>query len=119
MRIVNFVVLLSLCVSTVALSATLKRWAPTPQLIAEVEKTLTLPKGASALEKYSRYYSGQAVGVEKYIVGVFLLGSRKGGVRILPAEKMPQVFDGGCNVIRFKYDVKRRRVLSLFCSGVA
>ena len=41
------------------------------------------------------------------------------GVHIVPFKELPKVLDGGCGVIRLTYDVKVKRVVTMFCGGVA
>lgn len=48
----------------------------------------------------------------------FLLSKNSGGgIRIVQRKDVPRIFDGGCNVIRLKYNVNERRVVSIFCGG--
>lgn len=75
-----------------------------------------MPEGAK-LSDYSRYYSGQFSHGRRQLVGVFVKGGMKPGYYIVAPEKSPKIFDGGCSVINFTFDMKTRKTISIFCNG--
>lgn len=91
-------------------------WNPTTEQVKEIEGKIAMPGGA-ALSDYSRYYSGQFDHDRRQLVGVFVKGDMKPGVYIVAPEKSPKIFDGGCSVINFKFDMKTRKTISIFCNG--
>ena len=95
-------------------------WLPSYKQIENIEKNISLPKNASQLTKYSRYYTGQLIKSEQFIVGRFILKCKnKGGIQIVPQNELPKTLDGGCGVINFKYSTKDKQVVSIFCNGEA
>lgn len=94
-------------------------WTPPASLIAEMEERLAMPMHASPLKSYLRYYSGITVKNRRMIVGIFLLDVDHAGIKITDVDNLPRVFDGGCEVINVKYDVRKKRVVEIFCNGVA
>lgn len=116
MRITVPLLLAIFLASCVSVPPPLKR-DPTRILVDEIEAAITLPSGAGELQKYSRYYAESDSDGGRYLLGIFIL-SGADEVHIVPIEKLPRTLDGGCGVIRFKYNVNRKQTVSLFCSGV-
>ena len=94
-------------------------WTPTPDLIAQLERRIHLPDGASPLHSYTRYYAGSTVQGHRVVFGTYQhLGG--GGVVIEKSvHDLPIVYDGGCDFIYFRYDVSKKRFLDVFCNGIA
>ncbi|WP_454831483.1 hypothetical protein [Pseudoxanthomonas wuyuanensis] len=84
-------------------------------VIAELERVLAMPEGASDLRGYTRYYSESSSG---RLQGIFILDG-DGGVHIVPPEKLPRIFDGGCSVVRLEYEMPTKQVVSISCAGSA
>ena len=94
-------------------------WVPSASLISEVESRLSMPAKSSPLKVYIRYYTGTVTRKGRVLVGTFVRDDEHAGIRVVGADGMPRVLDAGCAIINLTYDVKRRKVLSLFCNGVA
>lgn len=85
-----------------------------------IEPKVTLPKGAHALNAYTRYYAverGSAGTI--YVVGIFIHDAAATGIQIVELDDLPKRLDGGCDVIDVRYSVAVRRVLFIRCNGVA
>lgn len=86
------------------------------QEISEIESALRLPSGASALEAYDRYYYLS----DETIEGRFTKAKvTPGKVLLVEANQLPQVLDGGCDVIFLHIDRGTKVVNSILCSGTA
>lgn len=97
--------------------AKVKSWMPTSELVRQVEAELKMPAGTK-LSSYTRYYYGQVSQGHRMLIGEFVLGSSASGVHIVTPEKAPKILDGGCSLIDLKYDVEKKAVVDLSCSGV-
>lgn len=88
------------------------------QLVKALEQQVRLPKDASPLSDYTRYYTLTADGM---LVGVYVKdfdgGDRQ--AHLVSKSEMPIFFDGGCHVINVQYDPDANKVLHVFCNGVA
>lgn len=78
-----------------------------------------MPPNAFPLNTYVRYFAGEVADDRRLIVGTFLHDPENAGIRIVEREKIPEVLDGGCDVVNLKYDIERKEVLALFCNGEA
>ena len=112
------VCMLLLAVGTAAFSSS-EDHALTLDMIGKIESNIAMPKGARSLDAYARYYTMYAEKGSQILHGVFVLESKQSGVHIVERSKMPGVFDGGCLVVNFKYDLATDRVIEVFCNGVA
>ena len=93
-------------------------WAPELATISELEQAIHLPSGASPIELYTRYYAGVVKAGRRVTLGKYHLGGSS--VVLVKGEgDLPQVFDGGCNVINVEYDVDAHSFAAAFCNGVA
>lgn len=111
------VLILATCFSAFANHASrLTTWKPTTEQVKEIEAKITMPEG-TVLSDYSRYYSGQFDHGRRRLVGVFVKGDMKPGAYIVAPEKSPKIFDGGCSVINFTFDMEARKTVSIFCNG--
>ncbi|WP_153242672.1 hypothetical protein [Frateuria defendens] len=93
-----------------------KTWMPTVKQVEEIEAKIAMPPGTT-LADYSRYYSGQFDHGQRQLMGVFIKGDAKPGAYIVTPEKSPKIFDGGCSVINFTFDMATRKTISIFCNG--
>lgn len=86
-------------------------------VLRNIEPKISMPRGAHVLASYKRYYAndGKQPG---YIVATFIHDPSDPGVLIVPPDQLPQVFDGGCDVLNLRYQLNSHRVLSLRCNGV-
>lgn len=84
-----------------------------------MEGLIAMPRGASAVNSYRRYYSGTTVGNSKIVTGTFVAQGEVGGIKIVKMKDQPQIFDGGCSVVNLKYEIDLKRVVSIFCNGSA
>jgi hypothetical protein len=96
-----------------------RTWTPSPTIIAQLEANLTMPKDASPLQSYVRYFAGEVVGGRDIVVGIFVYDPEHAEIRVVGTNQMPKILDGGCDVIHLTYDVDQRKVLSLSCNGEA
>ena len=114
---VGFIVLIACIVKPVLAN---NEWLPSYKQIENIEKNITMPKGALKLSEYTRYYSGQSTKTEKFIIGRFILkGKNDMGIHIVPQLELPKVLDGGCKIINFKFNVENKKIVSIFCNGAA
>ncbi|WP_158755342.1 hypothetical protein [Dyella sp. S184] len=93
-------------------------WRPSEKLIGSVEASLTMPANTS-LRSYRRYYYGQVTHGHRLLMGTYVLSPNHAGVQIVSPAQSPKIFDGGCSIINMKYDVERKKVVSIFCNGAA
>lgn len=85
--------------------------------IRAIEEQVVMPKGAQALDLYDRYYAPDRLDGRQVIVGVFLLRRaftsvpHVGAPTAIPnafitsANKLPVVYEGGCNVVTVQFDL--------------
>lgn len=90
---------------------------PSPAQVARVERAVVLPRGASPLAKYARYYSLQTVDGRAVVVGYYLLGQGEPGVHF--GASPVTVMDGGCGVVTVVFDLRDNAIRSAQCNGVA
>ena len=115
----------AVCVGAVVSSSILtmgkfgSRSEPTLEQIRHIEVELTRPREALPLDSYVRYYSSKTVAGETIVLGRFVYKGGQGRIVQVRHDQMPQIMDGGCNVIEMRYSSTTRRVLSIFCHGVA
>src|SRR5262245_29096471 len=86
-------------------------WTPSLRLVKGIERHITLPKNASALTSYDRYYWGEYDGGRKILVGQFLSmrsdkTRRVGKIYISTRKDKLEIRDGGCGVIDFAADAQ-------------
>ena len=90
------------------------------QEISAIESTIALPKGAYSLGDYDRYYSIIEVNGVKKLVGMYLHKKTKNpGIHWIAPNSMPMMMDGGCAAIDMEYDLVNKKLLRMFCHGVA
>jgi hypothetical protein len=122
-RTVLWLTILAFCGSARADDATL-----TPAVVAKIERAVTLPSTASAMDGYDRYYAPTTYSNRPMIVGLFLATSianerepRKGRFRIVSSEAdLPGgISDGGCLEIHVYWDIATEKIAGVFCNGLA
>jgi hypothetical protein len=92
---------------------------PLLPIVETIELALTMPKGAHPLSSYVRYYAQHTLGESLYIVATFVKRESAGKIEIVDFQQIPQLFDGGCDVIKLRYSVSQKKVVSLLCNGDA
>jgi len=86
--------------------------------ISKIEaKVVELPEGRS-IKNYNRYYAGR---LERglYIVTAVYISGINGRAIIVPYGELPLVLDGGCDVIKIKYNLAEKSIISIRCNGSA
>jgi hypothetical protein len=95
------------------------------QIMLQIEESVQLPPGAKQLKDYARYYAkdGNRV-VARYIT----LVDPANGYYDLPLgqarwvedhRNLPAISDGGCSVVKVRYDPAAQRVEQADCNGQA
>src|SRR5260221_8208949 len=87
---------------------------PNPAQVARVERVVVLPRGASPLGRYARYYSLETVDGRAVIVGYYLLGEAEPGIHY--GNSPVTVMDGGCGVVTVVFDLRSNTVSSAYCN---
>ena len=91
-------------------------------------ETLVKPAGPTrsirAVSEYDRAYAGTTVSGRKIVEGRWALRSWSGAAQapspqIVPFNALPDVLDGGCDVVTVLYDVTTDKIVLLQCNGVA
>ena len=86
--------------------------------VADLEQSVTLPKGAHRLADYARYYTAESLHHRRVLRGYFVLkGPDTPGSYL--RESPVIVADGGCSVVTVYFDLKTRRVAGAVCNGLA
>jgi hypothetical protein len=121
---IKFAMLYIALMGSVGASEVVQEWTPTLADVASVEATLSMPQGAASLKQYIRYYAGTLEKGHRVLLGHFELGptynGADGDVRVVKSKNdLPVVFDGGCSIIFFRYDITEKRVVNLRCNGIA
>lgn len=83
------------------------------QLMAKIERTVKLPRGAAPIKKYRRHYTWTDEG--RTVWAVYALGGQPTKLW-LPREDMPIYLDGGCSVVSFDFDVGRNSASNVTCN---
>jgi hypothetical protein len=93
---------------------------PTPAAIRVIEANLVLPRGATPLATYDRYYALQSRDGRAVILGHFRMNEagRPGAVHIVIAKQLPWVLDGGCGFITVEFDAASKRLIDIACNGI-
>ena len=111
------------CVATAGSNERIEDSKMTPKvslaLVESIESALAMPLGAHPLTKYVRYYAQHTVNSHSYVVATFVRRESKGRIEIVDFNLLPQVFDGGCDVIKLRYSVTQEKVVSFLCNGDA
>ncbi|MBV9929540.1 MAG: hypothetical protein JO013_01185 [Alphaproteobacteria bacterium] len=96
-------------------------WLPGAKLVAMVERRLGVPdRMGGPLSNFNRYYTGlyrnghRVLFLELSKFGALPAGSGK--VQVVPPAQVPHIIHGGCDIIRFSYDVDARQESSLDCN---
>lgn len=111
------------CADTAASNSEIVNQQLTPRpllpIVETIELALTMPKGAHPLSSYVRYYAQHTLGKNLYIVATFVKKESAGKIEIVDFQQIPQLFDGGCDVIKLRYSVSEKKIVSLLCNGDA
>ena len=75
-----------------------------------------MPKGARPLRDYTRTYSADLYDGHREIYGQFELGGDK---KIQLDDPVGIIFDGGCSVVTFAYNLDSKVFRYIACNGVA
>ena len=91
-------------------------------LVAKIEQQMVMPKGASPLKSYSRFYAPGQVSGRDMIKGVYLewredhylknstpIEGVPGAYVMKPGADLPMIMDGGCGVIETAFDVATQK----------
>ena len=82
----------------------------------EIDGSVRLPVGASALKSYNRYY---VYGKHGDVFGLYVLahaGERPERQWLTDPTQLPIVLDGGCGVVGVKFDIKSKKTEAR-CNG--
>ena len=102
-------------------------WTPSEAQVARLE-TLVRPKGPtrriSAPSSYDRAYAGTTISGRKIVEGRWVSRRWNGPAqipnpKIVPFSALPDILDGGCDVVTVMYDVATDKIVLLQCNGVA
>jgi hypothetical protein len=102
-------------------------WTPSQAQVTRLE-TLVKPagptRGIRAVSEYDRAYAGTTVSGRKIVEGRWVLRSWSGAAqatspKIVPFGALPEILDGGCDVVTVMYDVATDKIVLLQCNGVA
>jgi hypothetical protein len=85
--------------------------------IEAIERSVTIPEGGHKIERYLRYYANDEVGEKSIVIGLYLANRDEVGIKIVDKEDLPNVLDGGCDVIRLRYDRVSMKVIEVNCAG--
>lgn len=83
--------------------------------LESLESRLVLPKGASALESYRRYYF---LSRDHSLTGLYVLDSENPGIYPLLGWMVPVVNDGGCRIVNVRHNLKGLEPDVVFCNGI-
>ena len=109
---------LATSISHAALAAKSTEHKPRMADVVALERAVRLPKGAESIRAYARYYSLSDEDGHSILVGDYLLQAPDPPGRYL--RPVPgQMQDGGCSVVRVRFDLTKRRVLGALCNGLA
>ena len=93
-----------------------------PDVIRRLESAVVMPSGAKPIQSYDRFYTIENKNGREMVSGIFLGFPEQHAapaVHIVEPMNMPRVSDGGCYVVHLLYDVQAKRIVMLFCNGVA
>lgn len=88
-------------------------------LMARIESMIAMPRGASRLTLYDRYYAweNRDDGVRK-VLGTYVRGPQ-GRRHWVNENELPLVMDGGCDIVTLTYDLDTDRIERVECNGEA
>ena len=108
-------------------------WTPQESNIRQLERKLRVPDQSYKLKDYVRHYWGTIenetkilnahyhVPLEEYKgVDFTIKGTGTADTIVINSvEGPPTVFDGGCSVLRIRWNMKSGELISIHCNGVA
>ncbi len=89
------------------------------QNITRIEATLKMPTGTRPLVSYVRYYANVVEGNRRYVNATYVYDGTSGRIVVVDVDKLPRIFDGGCDVIELRYDLDQEKFIFVRCGGVA
>ncbi|CAN5537986.1 hypothetical protein BH10PSE4_BH10PSE4_33580 [soil metagenome] len=102
-------------------------WTPASAQVARLE-TLVKPKGPARgirpISRYDRAYAGTTMSGRQIIEGRWVdrgwsASAKPSSPKIVPYGALPDVLDGGCDIVTVMYDVSTDKIVFLACNGVA
>ncbi|MEM1133460.1 MAG: hypothetical protein AAGH53_11015 [Pseudomonadota bacterium] len=90
-------------------------------LARNIERTITLPDGAYAMDEYARIYFLASNGVVHALYITFEEPQFKVGKSVWVDDEnaFPLILDGGCSVVSVVYKIETGSFISVCCNGVA
>ena len=84
-------------------------------------KVLAKYPDVSPLDRWARFYASTPTGTVKAVYiyaneGVQPIAGRAGQREWVEPEALPEIYDGGCNVLTVEYGVEARALTSVACS---
>jgi hypothetical protein len=89
---------------------------PKIEEVRRIEALIVMPKGAHPIRDYTRFYGADVYDGHREIYGQFELGGDK---KIHLVDHVDNVFDGGCAIVSFAYNLDARGFRFIECNGVA
>lgn len=89
------------------------------QNITTIEAKLKMPNGTRPLVSYVRYYANVVEGNHRYVNATYVHDGISGRIVVVDVDKLPRIFDGGCDVIELRYDLDQEKFIFVRCGGVA
>jgi hypothetical protein len=88
------------------------------RLMDRIEAELRMPRGALPLADYGRYYAWGSEDGRRRVAAVYC---REENPRRhwVAEDRLPAILDGGCNVVRLRFDVAADKIEWVGCNGVA
>lgn len=112
-----FIAILGVTLAVKFTDAAERVWMPSLKQIKNMESVMVMPENAPQLTRYKRYYSGIVENSEKIIVGILVVDNHSATINIVNPRALPQVLDGGCDVVNIRYSVAKKKILTIFCNG--
>lgn len=94
-------------------------YGPALESIYQLEAEIILPPHSRPLGSYVRYYSMDSINGSPIWIGTFVYEDGHGRIKVVPKNRQPMTFDGGCSVITVKYAIQSHTIMSLECNGYA
>lgn len=98
-------------------------WTPNAQSISEIEQILELPSKDAKLEEYVRHYWGTMENGVAILNGQFHLPwgdeEKPNTIHINDPDGPPMIFDGGCSVVNLRWNMRLKKLIAIWCNGVA
>lgn len=79
-----------------------------------IEESIRLPKGASELARYDRYYAWSSSGRDE--IYLLMVLNRRSGIHLVDFDDLPFPRDGACEVIHARVLIKSHKVVDVKCN---